>query len=44
MDVYEFVKLVRSFILDIGDEAATEKKKMKILKAIEQWEKAGYLS
>ena len=43
MDIFEFIKLVRLYIVDLGDEEKTEKRKQKILKSVDEYEKAGYL-
>lgn len=44
MDIFDFIILVRNYIVDIGDEEKTEMRKQKILKAIDGYEKAGYLN
>lgn len=43
MDIFEFIKLVRLYIVDLGDEEKTTKRREKILKAIDDYDKAGYL-
>lgn len=43
MDFIEFVKTVRKLLFHCPEEGQAEKMKAKIAKAIDYWEKEGYL-